>query len=178
MIIGNNIMIKLMEEKDIEYKVRWVNDEEIRDVLISDFISESQTRQWLSKNTNNNTRRDFFIFLKEDKKPIGFSSLKNIDYINSKSEMTLCIGDKEVRGRGLAKEARTLMLDYAFLELGLNKVYTHNWVENKPIINLNHKMGFKIEGTLRHNKYFKGEFRDFVVMGLLKSEWIDQKIPK
>ncbi|MBM7610255.1 RimJ/RimL family protein N-acetyltransferase [Lysinibacillus composti] len=178
MIIGNNIIMKLMEDKDIQYKVKWVNDEEIRDVLISDFISESQTRQWLSKNAHNNTRRDFFIFLKEDEKPIGFSSLKNIDYINSKAEMTLCIGDKEVRGRGLAKEARGLMLDYAFLELGLNKLYTHNWVKNKPIINLNQKMGFKIEGTLRQNKFFKGEFRDFVVMGLLKSEWVEQKIPK
>lgn len=161
-----------MEDKDVAYKVRWVNDEEIRNSLISDYISEMGTKQWLLNNALSITRKDFFICLRKNNTPIGFSSLKNIDYVNSKAEMTICIGEKDYWGKGFAIEARSLMLDYAFFDLGLNKIYTINWVDNYKIINMNQKLGFKIEGTLRKSKFFKGEFRDFVIMGLLKNEWI------
>ena len=88
----------------------------------------------------------------------------------------MCIGEKEYWGKGFAKETRILVLKYAFLELGLKKVYTYNWEKNDKIIGLNKKLGFKIEGTLRQHAFFKGEYRDYVIMGILQEEW--EKVEK
>jgi len=171
MIIGNNIYLRLMEDYDIPLKVKWVNDEQIRNLLISDYISETKTKKWLDEIYKYNTRKEFMICLKATNEAIGFTSLKNIDLLNSKAELSMLIGCKELWGKGYAKEARRMIINYAFNEIGLNKIYTFNWSKNKKIINLNQKLGFKIDGILRSDIFFKGEFRDMLVMSLLKGDW-------
>ena len=171
MLCGDRIYLRLMEASDISLKVKWTNDPEIRETLIMDYTSETKTKQWLQKASADGSRRDFMIVFKNNDQAIGFSSLKDIDYANSKAEMTICIGEKEYWGKGFALETRTLIINYAFTELGLNKVFTFNWVKNGRVIQLNEKLGFKVEGTLRQHIFFKGEFRDFYVMGLLKNQW-------
>jgi RimJ/RimL family protein N-acetyltransferase len=171
MLIGKNIFLRLMEKKDVPDKVKWVNDPEIRHMLIMDLISEAGTELWFSRSALDGSRKEFMICLTEDGEPIGFTSLKNIDRINSKAEISMLIGRKDCWGHGYAKEARKLILAYAFNELGMNKVYTFNWVKNEKIIGLNKRLGFKLEGVLRADIFFKGEYRDMAVMSMLKDEW-------
>ncbi len=175
MIYGERVYLRLMEEKDIALKVKWINDPEIRETLISDYISIASTKEWFNKSITDSQRKDFIICSKDNNQAIGFTSLKAIDYINSRAEITMCLGEKKYWGKGLAKETRILILEYAFFELGLNKVYTENWVGNEKIIGLNQGLGFKIEGKLRSDIFFKGEFRDMVIMGILKDEWIKSR---
>ncbi len=176
MIYGKRVYLRLMEEKDIELKVKWVNDPEIRETLISEYISIASTKQWFNQSIADSKRKDFIICLKDNNQAIGFTSLKSIDYINSKAEMTMCLGEKKYWGKGLAKEAKFLVLDYAFLELGINKVYVYNWIKNKNIIAFNKKIGFKIEGELRNDVFFKGEYRNMIIMGILKDEWMENRL--
>jgi RimJ/RimL family protein N-acetyltransferase len=171
MLCGEKIFLRLMEERDIPDKVRWVNDPEIRKILISDLISESGTKTWFLKASASHSRKEFIICLNESNESIGFTSIKNIDRTNLKAEMSLLLGNKEYWGHGYAKEARKLLLDYAFNELGLNRIYTFNWVKNGKIISLNKKLGFIIEGELRQDIFFNGEFRNMVIMSILKKEW-------
>lgn len=179
MIEGDRIYLRLMEEKDISYKVKWINDNEVRKTLDFDYpISEISTKQWLNRVASDNSRKDFIICLKENDKQIGYTGLMNINYKNSKAEMYMGIGEKEYWGKGYAKESRKLLLEYAFMELGLNKIYTYNWVKNEKIIGLNKKLGFKIEGTLRCDKFSHGEFRDKVIMGILRDEYLIKHLKK
>ena len=171
MIKGNKVFLRLMEEDDIPIKVEWVNDEEIRTFLISDYISETGTRLWL-RNAHKSNRREFVICLNQAAEPIGFTSLKNIDLVNSKAEMSMLLGNKKYWGKGLARQARYLLLNYAFHEIGLNKVYTFNWEENERIISLNKALGFVVEGELRDDIYFRGSHRTVLIMGILRSDWI------
>lgn len=171
MIYGNRVYLRLMEESDIKLKVEWVNDWEIRETLISEYISLAGTKEWFNKSIIDSTRKDFIICLKDNNKAIGFTSLKSIDYRNSKAELTMCLGEKEYWGKGLAKETRLLILRYAFSEIGLNKIYTYNWERNEAIIGLNQKIGFKVEGVLRENIFFKNEYRNMLIMSILKDEW-------
>ena len=178
MIFGKDIFLRLMEEKDIPLKVNWVNDEEIRETLISDFISESGTKAWFKKVIADNSRKEFFICLRDNNIPIGFTSLKNIDLTNSKAELSMLIGEKQFWGKGYAKEARRLIVSYGFSKIGLNKIYTYNWVENFKIIGLNKKLGFKVDGVLRKEIFFNGAFRDMAVMSVLKDEWMQNESNK
>ncbi len=171
MLVGKHIFLRLMEKEDIPDKVQWVNDPEIRRMLIMDVISEAGTQIWYSQNALTDNRKEFMICLNENSDSIGFTSLKNIDRVNSKAEISMLIGKKDCWGRGYAKSARRIVLDYAFHELGLNKIYTFNWIQNDRIIGLNQKIGFQIDGKLRQDIFFQGEFRDMVVMSILKDEW-------
>ena len=171
MIYGKRIHLRLMEDTDIPTKVLWVNDEEIRGMLVSDYISIVGTKTWFSKVINDSTRKELMICLNDTHETIGFTSIKNIDHYNSKAEISMLLGNKKYWGKGFAKEARSLLLDYAFSELNLNKIYTYNLESNEKIIGLNESLGFKIEGVLIDNIFFLGSFRNTVVMGILKSEW-------
>jgi RimJ/RimL family protein N-acetyltransferase len=161
-----------MEDFDVPSKVAWVNDEEIREMLIHDYISISGTKAWYQKISSSNTRKEFMICLVENNEAIGFTSLKNIDLTNSKAELSMLLGNKLHWGKGHAKEARKLLINFAFNELGLNKIYTYNWIKNEKIIALNQKLGFQIDGVLRNDIFFKGEFRDIAIMSILKNDWL------
>src|SRR5699024_2391582 len=115
--------------------------------------------------------RDFIICSSIDNVPIGYCGLVNIDFKNSKAESYLGLGNKEYWGNGHASEARRLILDYAFHELALNKVYSFVWTENEKMKHINEKVGFKIEGTLRDDIYYQGKFRDKHIMGVLRDEY-------
>lgn len=172
MIEGKNIYLRLMEELDIPYKVKWINNPEVRGTLNFDYpISEVGTRKWLQKVAGNPTRRDFFVCQKKDDKPIGFGGLINIDYKNSKAESYMAIGDLSAQGRGYGYEIRKLILKYAFQELNLNKVYAYVWEQNKAMFNLNKKVGFKVEGLLREDILSHGELRNRYIMGIFAEEF-------
>lgn len=162
-----------MEESDVEHKVNWFNDEEVRKTLNVEFpISVIGTKKWLHHVTQNPKRKDFIICSVSDDMPIGYIGLVNIDLTNHKAESYLGIGNKHYWGKGHASEARRLILDYAFDELALNRVYSYVWSENQTMQHINKKVGFKIEGTLRDDIYYQGKYRDKVLMSVLKSEYI------
>lgn len=172
MLIDNNTYIRLMEESDVQHKVNWFNDEEVRKTLNVDFpISVVGTKKWLSHVSTNNTRKDFIICSKETNEPIGYCGLVNIDLKNSKAESYLGIGNKKYWTKGHASEARRLILDYAFDELTLNKVYSFVRAENEAMQHINKKVGFIIEGRIRDDVYYKGEYIEKVLMGVLRSEY-------
>lgn len=172
MLKSNNIYIRLMEKRDIKNKVKWINDTEVRRTLFFQEISEIATEQWLAKVTLDNTRNDFIICEIEDDNPIGFASVVNIDLRNSKAETYLCLGEKEVWGKGYGKEVKKILLNYVFVELGLNRIYSFNWAENKRMIEINKKLGFKLEGILRKDTFANGEFKDRVMFSMLKEDYL------
>lgn len=179
MLDGNNIYIRLMEEKDIPYKVKWINNPKFRHTLNFNYpISEIGTKKWLNSVASDSSRRDFIVCLTDSDEPIGYGGFIGIDYKNSKAESYMGIGNLSYQGKGLATEIRELLLDYAFDELILNKVYAYVWKENKPMISLNEKVGFKIEGLLREDILSHGERRDRYIMGILRDEYFEYRTQK
>lgn len=173
MLIGNHIYMRLMEEKDVPYRVKWINNPEIRHTLNFDYpISEVGTRKWLHSVSSNPSRRDFIVCDLETDQPVGYGGLLGIDIKNGKAESYMGIGEKKLHGKGIGFEIRKIILDYAFKELNLNKVYAYVWKENTPMINLNEKVGFQIEGLLRQDILSHGEKRDRYIMGILKEEYL------
>lgn len=174
MLEGKHVYLRPMEEKDIPFKVKWINNPKIRSTLNFDYpISEVGTRKWLHNVSGNPNRRDFFVCLKDTHEPIGFGGLINIDYKNSKAESYMGIGELKYHGKGYGYDIRRLILDYAFYELNLNKVYAYVWENNSAMMNLNKKAGFKIEGLLRDDILSHGELRNRYIMGVLKKDYLN-----
>ncbi|MFD1334548.1 GNAT family N-acetyltransferase [Oceanobacillus iheyensis] len=172
MIENERIYLRGMEEEDIPYKVSWINNSNFRSTLNFDYpVSKVGTKKWLNSVAGNPNRRDFFVCNKENDKPIGYGGLLNIDYKNSKAESYMGIGDLNSQGKGYGYDIRKLILDYAFNELNLNKVYAYVWEQNTPMINLNKKTGFQIEGLLREDILSHGELRNRFIMGITKRDY-------
>lgn len=74
-------------------------------------------------------------------------------------------------GRGLAREAVTLVLDHAFDTLGLHRVEADTDPRNTGSIRLLEGLGFRREGLLRERWIVDGEVTDSAIFGLLASEW-------
>jgi RimJ/RimL family protein N-acetyltransferase len=122
------------------------------------------------------TRRDFMVFLIENDLPIGYGGFINIDYKNSKAETYMTVGHKDYWGKGYAGDIRRTLLEYAFKELGLNRVYSYVWSENDKMINLNKKFGFNVDALLRDDIFAHGGFRSTYLMSMLKRDYQEREI--
>lgn len=176
MLKSKRIYLRLMEEKDVPYRVKWINNPDFRHTLNFDYpLSEIGTRKWLHNVAGNPTRKDFVVCDQTTDEPIGYGGFIGIDYKHRKAESYMGIGNLDYQGKGLGVEIREILLDYAFQELNLNKVYAYVWEENEPMLALNKKVGFKVEGLLREDVLSHGELRSRYIMGILKDEYKDYR---
>jgi ribosomal-protein-serine acetyltransferase len=71
------------------------------------------------------------------------------------------------------------LVDYAFNELGLNRLEIRCATENTKSRAIPQRLGFKQEGTIRQAEWLYDHYVDLVVYGILASEWSDSsKVPK
>lgn len=77
----------------------------------------------------------------------------------------------EYRRRGIMTEAMRAILVYGFETMTLNRVEALIDPSNAASIRLVEKLGFRREGILRGNTYFRGRFIDDAVYALLAREW-------
>ncbi|OQX94766.1 hypothetical protein B6I21_08925 [candidate division KSB1 bacterium 4572_119] len=62
-------------------------------------------------------------------------------------------------------------INYAFQTLNLNRIQLHVNAKNTAAIRIYKKIGFQQEGILRQAMYKNEEYFDFLVMGILRSDW-------
>ncbi len=87
-----------------------------------------------------------------------------------KAELRKLIGDPRIRGKGLAKEATRLSIQYGLTTLDLRKIYVNTLNTNLANMRLNEDLGFLVEGILRGEAVVDGRRHDVLRMGLLRSE--------
>lgn len=82
---------------------------------------------------------------------------------------------KKYQGSGINKSCKTLLLDFAFSHLGMERVGFAANSANLRSINAMKSIGCKMEGILRSNSLdAHGQRIDNVVLSILKSEWEDR----
>lgn len=173
---GKRVSLVPLEAAHIEYIRKWRNELDIRKFFFSyDLINQYQQEKWFERYCVDSTQIIFTIIHNEDNCIIGTIGLSHIDHFHQRAELGTLIGNKEYWGKGIATEALELLLDYAFKNLNLNKVYSHILTDNIGSIKKNQKLGFLIEGTLRKHAFNRGMFRDVVTMGILKEDYLSMQ---
>lgn len=79
-------------------------------------------------------------------------------------------------GRGLAVEAATLLVNYGFEALGLNRIEALCAVPNARSVRVLEKLGMKLEGTLREYRSFHGQLPDMYLYAVLRKDWHPGKL--
>lgn len=122
------------------------------------------------KEANLNSNSKHFAITDEDNNWIGTVSLKNIDKIVRQAEYAIITSSK-VHGKGYAYKATIELLNYAFNNLNLNRIYLDVLEDNVRANKFYLKCGFKLEGTFRQFIFVKGKIYDLNWYSILKSEF-------
>jgi RimJ/RimL family protein N-acetyltransferase len=77
-----------------------------------------------------------------------------------------------LRGRGVGREATRLALAWGFDVLGLHRIQLEVLATNSRAIRCYVACGFRQEGVRREAQLYPDGWKDFIVMGLLQSEYV------
>jgi RimJ/RimL family protein N-acetyltransferase len=77
----------------------------------------------------------------------------------------------DVHGQGLATEATAAMVDLAFDQLGVHRVFARLDARNLPSARLLERLGLQREAHLVQNEWVKGEWVDEVIYAVRADEW-------
>ncbi|WP_291050853.1 GNAT family protein [Herbiconiux sp.] len=105
-----------------------------------------------------------------DGRVIGEMLLKYDSETDARGELGYAMA-ADVEGHGYATEAARAMLDLAFGPFGLHRVVARLDARNGASARLLTRLGMRQEAHLREDEYFKGEWTDTLVFGILASEW-------
>lgn len=165
-----NVRIRLFEKYDIPLKIKWVNDPDNNKFLHYNLPLEvKKTEEWFEKNKGSQNRYDAIIEV--DGVSVGLIGLTSIDEVNRKAEYYVLLGEAKYRGMGVATKATKCLLSYAYETLKLNRVYLYVELENLAAIKCYERIGFKREGTIKNDLFFKGRFVDRYIYGLNKKDF-------
>lgn len=163
------VTIRRFERTDIPKKVEWVNNPENNQFLHYDIpICIEKTEKWFDSHFGEDTRYDAVI--EADRVPVGTIGLLSIDRKNSKAEYYIAMGETSYKGKGIAKEASLLILQYGFETLLLNRIYLYTEVENVAAQKLFEKVGFVREGLIRQDILSHGKYADRYAYGYLRED--------
>jgi RimJ/RimL family protein N-acetyltransferase len=113
----------------------------------------------------------FTIYERASWRPIGTTTLHEINHRLGSATFGILIGEADGRGQGHGTEATRLMLDYAFTVLGLHNVMLSVYAFNLAGIRAYQKAGFRECGRRRQAMPVAGRRWDIVFMDCLATEF-------
>ncbi|CAG7636500.1 GNAT family N-acetyltransferase [Paenibacillus allorhizosphaerae] len=93
-----------------------------------------------------------------------------INWGNKKTSIGYWLGQR-YQGNGIMSSSCKKMVDYAFHELGLNRVEIRCGTGNAKSRAIPERLGFVNEGVIRQAEWIYDRFIDHVVYGMLKQDW-------
>lgn len=163
------VSLRDFTEDDIERKIEWINNPNNNQYLHYVIPLEYEnTLRWFRQKDNAH-RTDCII--EYDGVPVGVIGLLAIDTINQKAEYYITVGDALYQRKGIATKATMLILEYAFMDLHLNKVYLTVDAENEKACRLYEKVGMTCEGYFREDLFHRGKLIDRKRYAILKEHW-------
>lgn len=166
------ISIRKFKESDIEKKVEWINNPLNNAYLHYDLpLKTEKTKLWFKKIKYDINRYDAVVEV--DGIPCGLLGLLNIDKVNKKAEYYIAMGETDYKGKGVAKQASKLLLEYAFNELKLNRIYLYTETGNIAAQRLFEKLGFVCEGKIVNDLYFQGKYIDRYIYAIYQNGYRD-----
>jgi [ribosomal protein S5]-alanine N-acetyltransferase len=112
------------------------------------------------------------IVLKDSGKLIGGTVLEKIDWrISRDAESGIMIGDRSEWRHGYATEVMRLRTEYAFMDLGLRKIWTGVDMPNDGSRRALEKVGYRQCGLMRRHHFADGQWVDVWLAEIFREDW-------
>ena len=168
---GSRVRLSPLLQKDSATLFRWINDRELV-TLQAGFrpVHGLKHAAWMKDIVNRSDVAIFAIRLKRGDRLIGVCQLFSISPVHRSAELQIRIGEARARGRGYGTEAVRLLVDFAFRDLNLHRVWLQFFSFNTRALKAYTAAGFVREGVMRDAAFIDGRFVDVVVMGRLRRD--------
>lgn len=178
---GEKVMLRPFQSEDVEAMLEILADYEVRKLTGSvsndneAYAPEpeeelARTRQWYQSRNEQCDRLDLAIVDKTTDSVVGEVVLNEYDDNANKVNFRILIGPNG-RNKGLGSEATAFLLKYGFDVLGLHKIELQVFSFNPRGEHVYIKNGFVLEGTLREDFKYEGEYIDSKLYSILSSEY-------
>lgn len=170
------IFLRPITEKDSSNIVKWRNSDKVRShCMTKKTITEDTNLQFYKDNILTGKYKQFIVERVEEETglasyPIATVYLKDLDNENKRCE--LCIftsNDVEWMSEGQSIAIR-MLLEKAFKEYGMHKVYSYVFAKFNDEIELLKEAGFSIETTLKEEAMVENnQYEDVVRLSIINN---------
>jgi len=119
---------------------------------------------------SNNQNAETVISILYKGKLIGIIGLKKVDWANRITEIGYWLGE-QYQGRGIITKSCCAVINYAFDQMGVNRIEIKCGVGNERSRHVPQRLEFKFEGIEREGELVNGQYIDLEVYSILKKEW-------
>ena len=173
-ITGEKIYLRALYPEDLEKGYHdWINDPETNRFIMGGIFPTPMARlkEYYEKVIASDNDVMFAIVDKKTDTYIGNIKLGGIDWVNRVAHCGRMIGDKRYWGKGYGTEALSLVLDYAFMTLNLNKVYNIIVEGNAAALKSCEKLGMKKEGRFSQARFIDTGYKDAIQVAITRDAY-------
>lgn len=171
---GNAVTLRsiTLEDAGSEY-LSWLNDGEVTSGLETVAVpyTLNMLRDYITNIVADGNAFMFMVIEKKSGRPIGTAKVHNINKKNGTCNLGLMIGDKNSWGRGYGQDAYNTAIEFAFMQLGIRKIWEMAHANNAASLSMCKRAGFVEEGRLKEQVFSEGKYIDKVLLGLFAENW-------
>ena len=170
------IKLRRILKTDIDDVYEYASDPVTSEYLLwSPHPTKAFTKKYLDHLDKKYRRAEFYDWgIEFEGKMIGTCGFTCFSIENNSAEIGYVL-NKRYWGRGIAKEAARMVMDFGFAELSLNRIEARYMVENDASRIVMEKCFMKPDGVLRSSIYCKKRYRDVGVYSILADEYFEYK---
>jgi len=178
---GERVILRGHRESDVDDRLRHPIDPEEEDGYGSSWRREwdgrrYHTREHLTADRGPLDPGAYTWAVEHGGRCIGGAGLR-VDPDQHCAAYTVGVFVAGLRGRGLGREITRLVLSWAFGVLGAHRIELQVLAGNSRAINCYLACGFRQEGIRREAGLYPDGWNDFLLMGLLQSEYLPGRRP-
>ena len=180
--MNNEIILKTVSREDVSRLQTWLQDDEVAESWFGRYSygnpahlgyhpedMEAATEEEWNKVFNDPEHIIFSIYTHTEQH-VGEIHIA-IEESLGDGQLSILIGRKDLWHHGLGTTAVKAMLERAFKEYGLFRIWVDIPEYNESARNMFSHMGFVHEGTLRKSRPHEGARFDSVILGMLGTEY-------
>lgn len=162
------LTFRKLEEQDLELVLDWRTSEHVTQYMYTDIEKNmNHQRKWFDRISQDGTQ--YYWIIQYKGQPIGLISLNQIDRVHNKATFGYYIGD--LNYSIIAGRIHPYLYNFAFFELGLNKLYAEVMEGNDGMMKMHLHYGFTHTATFKDHIYKYGKHHDVEYFELLASTW-------
>jgi RimJ/RimL family protein N-acetyltransferase len=173
LISGEKVQLRPVVPSDFPRIVTWGRDSEVTRFLDADYpMSLEECPAWLQE-AESSRHTQLFAIVTQNGELIGDIELDHITWRSGDAELRIRIGERHLWDRGYGTDAVITLLDHAFSNMTLSRVYLRVFSANGRAVRCYEKAGFRKEGRLRRRAR-DGHEKEILLMRILRDEYLHQ----
>ena len=176
MLFGNLIVLRHVEQGDLDALIRNLNDARAREYVQTVTQSPQKLRAEFAANGMCSEQSETLLIEAKNGATVGATwSFKPYSHFSGR-EIAYHVFSPEARRKGYASEAAELLTTHLFSSTPINRLQARVNPANLASARIVAKLAFKLEGRMRQSVFIDGRDVDHDLYGLLRSEWVERRL--